>query len=123
MRSAFIASIFALAASTVLAAPAKREFHNRAAKLSWYAGYMMDERYCGGAPPSDDDMVVATSFDMPYKCGDKLTFEYYGNHATVTVRDRCETCHGEWFDLSKGAFAALTDLEVGVLENVDYWSH
>ena len=123
MRSAFIASIFALAASTVLAAPTKREFHNRAAKLSWYAGYMMDEPYCGGAPPSDDDMVVATSFDTPYKCGDKLTFEYYGNHATVTVRDRCETCHGEWFDLSKGAFAALTDLEVGVLENVDYWSH
>ena len=125
MRAASIASIFVLAASAVFAAPAKEkrgDFHNRAARLTWYSGHSLRDPYCGGKWPGDDDMVVATSFDSPYQCGDWLTFEYYGKSATVKVVDRCATCSAEWFDLTKAAFSSLTDLEVGVLDDIDYWS-
>lgn len=126
MRAASIATTFiAFVASAAFAAPMPQkrgDFHNRAARLTWYSGNSLHDPYCGGDTPKDSDMVVATSFDSPYQCGDSLTFEYFGKSATVKVVDRCEGCSADWFDLTKGAFSALTDLEVGVLEDVDYWS-
>lgn len=91
------------------------------AHITWYSGKSLDDPYCGGPTPSDSDLVAATPWDSPYDCGDKVQFDYWGNKVTVTIVDKCDTCSGTWFDLAKGAFSHLADLEVGELHNVDFW--
>lgn len=127
MRAATIVSFFALA-GVALAAPVEKrggEWHPRGAKLTWYSGSSLDNPYCGGPTPSDNDFVAATSWDSPYGCGDHITFFYYGKKTTVKVVDKCEGCggNGSWFDLTKAAFSSLAGLEVGELINVDFYKH
>lgn len=128
MRFSFIASILALGAGMTMAAPVAPNADTqveargpRGAHITWYSGHMLDNPYCGGTTPTDSDLVAATPWDSPYGCGDKIFFDYYGNKVTVTVVDKCDSCSGTWFDISKGAFSRLTNLEVGELWNVDFW--
>lgn len=128
MRTTFIASVLALGVGMALAAPVSPKVEadveargNRGAHITWYGGHMLDDPYCGGTRPTDSDLVAATPWDSPYGCGDKIHFDYWGKQVTVTVVDKCDTCSGTWFDVSKGAFSHLADLDVGELHHVDFW--
>ncbi|WFD02674.1 hypothetical protein MOBT1_001356 [Malassezia obtusa] len=119
----FLTILFALV-SVALAAPAQLETRGKNGRVTYYAGYMMDDPACGGHRPNDEDLVAAVRADSPFKCGDKVTLMHKGHKVTVKVVDHCDTCtFGEWFDLSKSAFAKLGELELGILDDIFFWKH
>ncbi|KAJ7838230.1 RlpA-like double-psi beta-barrel-protein domain-containing protein-containing protein, partial [Mycena olivaceomarginata] len=64
-----------------------------------------------GAPMQNSDFIVALSsayYHDGAHCWQHLDVEYNGQHIDVTIGDLCP-------DLSQGVFAALVDLDVGVL--------
>ncbi|KAE8220088.1 hypothetical protein CF319_g6332 [Tilletia indica] len=95
------------------------------AKVTWYSGKHLLNPACGGPSPSDHALVAAVNRHSPFaSCGDVLTFTSPSSGRSVTVRivDWCDTCTaGEpWFDLTKGAFEKLADLELGVLKGLEF---
>ncbi|KAJ7244634.1 RlpA-like double-psi beta-barrel-protein domain-containing protein-containing protein [Mycena haematopus] len=71
-----------------------------------------------GAPMQNSDFIVALSFAHYHDgahCWHHLDVEYNGKHIDVTIGDLCPGCGTEGIDLSEGAFAALADLNIGVI--------
>ncbi|WFD26039.1 hypothetical protein MNAN1_001014 [Malassezia nana] len=90
-------------------------------KMTWYGGGMLKAPACGGAAPTDDDMVVAVAQNGGYgSCNQKVRFHYQGKKIEATVRDYCEGCGYGHFDATKGLFSHFADLDKGVLTGVDY---
>ncbi|KAJ7917365.1 RlpA-like double-psi beta-barrel-protein domain-containing protein-containing protein [Mycena leptocephala] len=71
-----------------------------------------------GAPMQNSDFIVALSsahYHDGAHCWQHLDVEYNGKHIDVTIGDLCPGCGTEGIDLSQGAFAALADLNLGVI--------
>lgn len=76
-----------------------------------------------GETNTDSDFIVAlghAEFDSGSFCGRRLTATFQGKSVTVTVVDRCAGCGQFDLDLSPAAFEQLADLDVGVLNNVQW---
>ncbi|KAK0532790.1 hypothetical protein OC834_002060 [Tilletia horrida] len=112
--------------STSSKSKAKDGAGNQLAKVTWYSGKHLLNPACGGPSPSDHALVAAVNRHSPFaSCGDVLTLRSPHSPAhTVRVRivDWCDTCSASepWFDLTKGAFEKLADLEVGVLKGLEF---
>ncbi|KAJ6610709.1 RlpA-like double-psi beta-barrel-protein domain-containing protein-containing protein [Mycena sp. CBHHK59/15] len=72
-----------------------------------------------GAPLQNSDFIVALSeahYDGGSHCWQHLNVEYNGQNIDVTVGDLCPGCSTDGIDLSIGAFSALADTDLGVIE-------
>ncbi|KAK0547547.1 hypothetical protein OC846_004802 [Tilletia horrida] len=95
------------------------------AKITWYAGHQLLNPACGGPTPTDDSLIAAVNRHSPFaSCGDviKLRSPKNGRSVTVKVVDWCDTCspNDPWFDLTKGAFEKIADLEIGVVKGLEF---
>ncbi|KAJ7213539.1 RlpA-like double-psi beta-barrel-protein domain-containing protein-containing protein, partial [Mycena pura] len=72
-----------------------------------------------GAPLQNSDFIVAlaeNTYDGGAHCWQHLDVAFNGQHIDVTVGDLCPGCTDNGLDLSLGAFEALADPDVGVLQ-------
>lgn len=123
--STFFATLAAAAVASAAAIPAadRQIMAARGAdytdgSLTWYAGESLADPACGGATPSDNDLVVAVSADSPFQCNQALHLHYGGAMVPVTVVDQCAGCDSLHVDATKGVFSALSSLDVGELSGV-----
>ncbi|KDN52371.1 hypothetical protein K437DRAFT_254359 [Tilletiaria anomala UBC 951] len=87
--------------------------------MTYYYGSQLENPYCGGKTPTDNDMVVAVPKGSPAKCGDKVHLHYNGKMVEATVVDRCGGCKNKYsVDATKGVFKKLAALDVGVLNPI-----
>ncbi|KAL9936530.1 hypothetical protein V8E36_004598 [Tilletia maclaganii] len=98
---------------------------SKSTKVTWYSGKHLLDPACGGPSPNDHTLVAAVNRHSPFaSCGDVLNIRSPTNGRSVTVRivDWCDTCSSTepWFDLTKGAFEKLGDLELGVIKGLQY---
>ncbi|KAF7341367.1 Barwin-like endoglucanase [Mycena venus] len=72
-----------------------------------------------GKPIQNSDFAVALSsanYAGGAHCGQTLTVQFQGRSIVVTVADLCPGCAANGIDLTEGAFAALADPAVGVIQ-------
>ncbi|WFD38044.1 uncharacterized protein MJAP1_000992 [Malassezia japonica] len=90
-------------------------------KLTWYAGYMLDNPACGGSTPNDGDLIVAVAQNGGYgSCNQKVQLSYQGKSVQATIRDYCDGCGYGHFDATKGLFKHFAGLDEGVLTGIDF---
>ncbi|PWN34649.1 uncharacterized protein FA14DRAFT_32565 [Meira miltonrushii] len=75
---------------------------------TWYG---QQSRGSCGWWSKDSDYVVALSHDLPYNkhCGKYVVVNYLGKHIRAKVSDTCMGCDPPHIDLSRGAFAKLSN--------------
>ncbi|KAF8179053.1 RlpA-like double-psi beta-barrel-protein domain-containing protein-containing protein, partial [Mycena galopus ATCC 62051] len=73
---------------------------------------------CGTHIGNSDMAVALTPADYAHgaHCGKQINVHYKGKTIKVTVRDECPGCKTHGLDLTRGAFAKLADLKLGVLD-------
>ncbi|KAF7366054.1 Barwin-like endoglucanase [Mycena venus] len=72
-----------------------------------------------GNPIQNSDFAVAlssTNYAGGAHCGQNVNVNFNGASITVTVADLCTGCEADGIDLTQGAFQALADPSVGVIE-------
>ncbi|KAJ7887914.1 RlpA-like double-psi beta-barrel-protein domain-containing protein-containing protein [Mycena leptocephala] len=72
-----------------------------------------------GNPIQDSDFAVALNsadYANGAHCGQNINVQFNGASITVNVQDLCPGCQAGGIDLTAGAFAALADPSVGVIE-------
>ncbi|KAI3620266.1 hypothetical protein CBS9595_002233 [Malassezia furfur] len=90
-------------------------------KLTWYAGYMLDNPACGGPTPSDSDLIVAVAQNGGYgSCNQEVELSYRGKSVKAKIRDYCDGCGYGHFDATKGLFSHFADLDEGVLTGLNF---
>ncbi|WFD36187.1 hypothetical protein MCUN1_003064 [Malassezia cuniculi] len=122
MRAAFVIGLFVALFSVVLALPTSNSKRGTNGRITFYTGDMLNAPACGGPAPTDEDMICAVPENSGHECGDRINLWHNGKTVTVTVRDKCATCtEPNWFDLSKGAFSKLADLDLGIVDDIVFW--
>ncbi|KAJ7199359.1 RlpA-like double-psi beta-barrel-protein domain-containing protein-containing protein [Mycena pura] len=73
---------------------------------------------CGGAIQNSDFAVALSSANYAggAHCGQDVTVQFNGKSIVVRVADLCPGCASNGIDLTEGAFAALADVNLGVIE-------
>ncbi|KAI8334780.1 RlpA-like double-psi beta-barrel-protein domain-containing protein-containing protein [Chlamydoabsidia padenii] len=61
------------------------------------------------------DMANGDNSNKNPKCGKKIQINYQGKSTVATIVDTCPSCDKGALDLAPKVFAALADLDVGVI--------
>ncbi|KAJ7142617.1 RlpA-like double-psi beta-barrel-protein domain-containing protein-containing protein, partial [Mycena epipterygia] len=72
-----------------------------------------------GHPIQNTDFAVALSsanYAGGAHCGQDVTVQFNGRSIVVVVADLCPGCAADGIDLTEGAFEALADTSVGVIQ-------
>ena len=89
-----------------------KEAQMRKSKVSWYGERYRGRLMANGKPFNPDALTVAHR-SLPF--GTKVRFQHGPNTIIATVTDRGPFIKGREFDLSKAAFAALAQVEAGLI--------
>ena len=89
-----------------------KEAQMRKSKVSWYGERYRGKSMANGNPFNPDALTVAHR-SLPF--GTKVRFQHGPNVVVATVTDRGPFVAGREFDLSKAAFAALAQVEAGLI--------
>ncbi|KAJ7176070.1 RlpA-like double-psi beta-barrel-protein domain-containing protein-containing protein, partial [Mycena crocata] len=73
---------------------------------------------CGNPIQNSDFAVALNSADYANgaHCGQNINVDFNGASITVLVADLCPGCQAGGIDLTQGAFSALADPSVGVIQ-------
>lgn len=121
LRILFLAVAFLLIGSVVLASERIRKVKTvllrASGKASWYGESYRGKKMANGKP-FDPDKLTCASWEWPL--GTKLRVTYFDRFVVVTVTDRGPGRYsgelGRLIDLSKAAFTALAETNLGVIE-------
>jgi rare lipoprotein A len=89
-----------------------KEAQMQKSKVSWYGERYRGRLMANGNPFNPDALTVAHR-SLPF--GTKVRFQHGPNVVVATVTDRGPFVAGREFDLSKAAFAALAQVEAGLI--------
>ena len=89
-----------------------KEAQKRKSKVSWYGEKYRGRLMANGNPFNPDAHTVAHR-TLPF--GTRVRFQHGPNVVFATVTDRGPFVAGREFDLSKAAFAALAQVEAGLI--------
>ena len=89
-----------------------KEAQKRKSKVSWYGEKYRGRLMANGNPFNPDALTVAHRV-LPF--GTKVRFQHGPNVVVATVTDRGPFIKGREFDLSKATFAALAQVEAGLI--------
>ena len=89
-----------------------KEAQMRKSKVSWYGERYRGKSMANGNPFNPDALTVAHR-SLPF--GTKVRFQHGPKTIIATVTDRGPFIKGREFDLSKAAFAALAQVEAGLI--------
>jgi len=89
-----------------------KEAQMQKSKVSWYGERYRGRLMANGKPFNPDALTVAHR-SLPF--GTKVRFQHGPNVVVATVTDRGPFIKGREFDLSKAAFAALAQVEAGLI--------
>ena len=89
-----------------------KEAQKRKSKVSWYGEKYRGRLMANGNPFNPDALTVAHR-SLPF--GTKVRFQHGPNVVVATVTDRGPFVAGREFDLSKATFAALAQVEAGLI--------
>ncbi|EST06369.1 RlpA-like double-psi beta-barrel domain protein [Kalmanozyma brasiliensis GHG001] len=99
----------------------KRDFVAKNGKVTWYGGGQLNNPACGGPTPNDNSYIAAVKKNGGYgSCGDTVHLHYNGKMVSVKIVDYCESCEWGHFDITRGSFRKLANLNQGVLNNVHF---
>lgn len=89
-----------------------KEAQTRKSTVSWYGEKYRGRLMANGNPFNPDALTVAHR-SLPF--GTKVRFQHGPNVVVATVTDRGPFVAGREFDLSKATFAALAQVEAGLI--------